>query len=796
MIERLTGTTEANLDRIGGKASGLVRLMRTGLDVPPAWAIPAAVSLDAGQRDTLLDTELPRWWREVSAEFPGSLWAVRSSAVAEDLDHASFAGVYETVLGVHTGDELLDAVRHCWAAVSLDRAETYRAKSGSDAAGGIAVVLQRMLRPRVAGVMLTADPLRPFDDHLVIDASYGLGEAVVSGAADPDHYVLNRSTGAQLRRRIGAKAVEKIWDHGLQTRAVAARRQEAPCLTDHDLSALHQVATVVGNTIGARRDLEWAIDDGTVYLLQDRAITGLPPQSPDDVYSRRYGDEYLAEYCFPLAVDLMLRWIDETRAEVDTLVDPAHPALPSTRMHNGYVYLSGNWARSSVRAMPASARTSLLSWYPPAVQQQILDEPFQKRLLLALLRAPYADKGRGPILQNPVALQRHCDNVERAVLPKLDQDYTTVPEQELRRQIDEVDKLGMDHFRVIRWGMALYNPTLHSVLSTLLARWCDDSDGALYEAVISGLPDTATARINRELFALAAAARSNPVLRQSLLSGAEPDEVRAQVPDETFWPRFNDFLARHGHRAATRDISQPRWRETPDVILGMVAAQLRLEISTDPAAAEQATVARRHRAEHTALDRAGWLRRPLLRKVIALTQQYTVYRENQRYHLDYLLTHIRNLVLEYGRRQAGSTEPARAAGPTARTLAGAPRPAPRDVSLRRRGGRRSRRRQRIGRPQCQRQHSRCGRKSRYRTRSHPGCSQPRGPRRSSTRGDSRGQQHRPRLDQRLPRSGGAHHGHRRHAQPRSDSYPRIRHPDRHQRQGRPDVAADRHCRRD
>ncbi|TGD86573.1 phosphoenolpyruvate synthase [Mycolicibacterium sp. CH28] len=650
MIRRLSASTPADVEKIGGKAAGLVRLLRTGMDVPEAWVIEVSASLDPDVRATLLTAELPRWWQEADAEFPGSCWAVRSSAVAEDLDHASFAGVYETVLGVRSFDGLLDALRHCWAAVAFDRAEAYRSKSGSDADGGIAVIIQRMLQPRVAGVLLTVDPLRPFDDHLVIDAAYGLGESVVSGATDPDHYVLRRSTGEELSRRIGQKATERLWADGVQTRDVDASRRAQPCLSADDLAALHAAAQRVERGIGPQRDLEWAIDGGTVYLLQDRPITGLPPRNPTDIHSRRYGDEYLAEYCYPLAVDLLLRWIDETRAEVDTLIDRHEPAIPSTRVYNGYAYLSGNWALRSVRALPASARTSVCAWFPPALRDQMTAEPFRVRLFLALLRAPYTDKGRGPLLKNPAALERHCATIERVIAPKLDQDYAAKSAGDLRRQFDEADALGLDHFRVIRWGMAMYNPMLHSVLPALLARWCADHDGALYEAIISGLPDTMTARLNRELFGLADAARANPALRQAMVTEKDLGKVRTQVPDDAFWPRFDEFVARHGHRSGSRDIAQPRWRETPEVILGMIAAQLHMDVAINPADAERKAIARRQHAELTARQRTGGLRNRLLRKVIELTQQYTVYRENQRYYLDYLLTHMRELTLEYGRR--------------------------------------------------------------------------------------------------------------------------------------------------
>src|SRR5690349_17288599 len=168
MIERLAKGTPAALERVGGKAAGLVRLLDAGLTVPEAWVIPA------GERPAKGD--LGRWWREHGK---GGAWAVRSSAVAEDLEDASFAGVYETVLGNDSERKVRAAVERCYEAFDSARARTYREKAGAEEAGGIALVLQRMVEPRAAGVLLTRNPQRAFASEIAIDAAPGLGDAVV-----------------------------------------------------------------------------------------------------------------------------------------------------------------------------------------------------------------------------------------------------------------------------------------------------------------------------------------------------------------------------------------------------------------------------------------------------------------------------------------------------------------------------------------------------------------------------------------------------------------------------------------
>jgi rifampicin phosphotransferase len=145
VILRLQPDTRLGADTIGGKGQGLVRLLAAGLPVPQAWCIPADISLDEPGREACLGEALSRWWTEVEHLYPGSPWAVRSSAVAEDLADASFAGIYETVLGVCSLDALREAVRTCWASLDQQRAQTYRENHAKTASGGIALILQRMI---------------------------------------------------------------------------------------------------------------------------------------------------------------------------------------------------------------------------------------------------------------------------------------------------------------------------------------------------------------------------------------------------------------------------------------------------------------------------------------------------------------------------------------------------------------------------------------------------------------------------------------------------------------------------
>lgn len=653
MIERLSASTPVDPARIGGKGAGLVRLLCARLEVPEAWVIPASVSRNPEARAALFDGLLADWWGEVTEAHPGSRWAVRSSAVAEDMAEASFAGVYQTVLGVDSYDALSTAIHQCWQALDDDRAKVYRDGKGIDGGGGIALVLQRLLTPTTAGVLLTTDPRRPFAPEIVIDASWGLGEAVVSGKADPDQLVLDRATGAVRTVHIGAKQVELAWDG---EREVDVDRQAARCLSDDDVAGLYAMATQVESAIGPRRDLEWAIEDGRVYALQDRPITGLPSATPDNVWSRRFGDEYLSEYALPLSIDLLVKWIEDGFV-IEMARLQKRPDLlerKALRTHNGYAYFSGDYLMRMLAAFPVSLRANAASeWYTPLWRKKIDAQAFKPMMLVNAMLAPYRDRGRGSMGKNPEALRAHCETIDTTIVPLLGQDYTALSSHEWRRQYDEVNELGLNHFRVVRWGMGQYNPLLHGVLEKLLRKWADDEHGELYQAIIGGLSDTRTAELNREIWDLARLASGDRDLTEVLRGDtAYPASREKTVGATEFWSAFDAFLDRHGHRSSSREISAPRWNESPELVLGFVQAQLRCDpFPEDPRQTSARAKQRQEQALATAQQRAGRaVRKSLLRKVSARTQLFTSYRENQRYHLDYLTSHIRLLVLEQGRR--------------------------------------------------------------------------------------------------------------------------------------------------
>jgi pyruvate,water dikinase len=257
--------------RFGGKAAHLAAALGAGLPVPDGWALSWA-DVEAL---VLRDARAPEVDAALRAVVAGcGPVAVRSSAVGEDSLDASFAGTHRTVLGLVGGDAVLGAVREVHASAVDPAALAYREELGVDGAIRMGVVVQQMVDAEVAGVLFTRNPVTGADE-LVIEASWGLGEAVVSGVVTPDHVRADRD-GTVLERRVGDKdiAIRLMPTGATQETAVPAHLVEAPCLGDDEVRALHRLVRACDVVYAdTAHDLEFAFARGAVHLLQRRPIT-------------------------------------------------------------------------------------------------------------------------------------------------------------------------------------------------------------------------------------------------------------------------------------------------------------------------------------------------------------------------------------------------------------------------------------------------------------------------------------------------------------------------------------------
>ena len=275
---------EADTEELyGAKAVGLGDALRAGLPVPPGVALPGPEvdAIASGEVDATAAL------REAVRALPTPL-AVRSSAVGEDSAGASFAGQHITVLNVPSADDVEAAVREVWWSANSDSAITYRKRLGVFARPSVGVVVQSLLQPDTAGVMFTRNPITGADERM-IEASWGLGEAVVSGRVIPDSFRVARG-GEVLERRAGLKQVRdpfRTGRRGTVDEDVAPDLVESLCLSDEHLQALSALADDCERVYGAERDIEWAFADGQLYLLQCRAVTPSAGVAPPAARGRR-----------------------------------------------------------------------------------------------------------------------------------------------------------------------------------------------------------------------------------------------------------------------------------------------------------------------------------------------------------------------------------------------------------------------------------------------------------------------------------------------------------------------------
>jgi pyruvate,water dikinase len=290
----------------GGKGASLARMTALGMPVPPGFVVPAD-ALEAALAETVaaIRAVLARgedagdlapiaeearalvraadsggaFPRELAAAYArlgdGDVpVAVRSSATAEDSEAASFAGQQETYLHVRGVDPIVERIRDCWCSFFTERALFYRREKGSLRDLGMAVVVQRMVEPDVSGVLFTVDPTKGRRDRMVVEAVFGLGEGVVSGQLTPDHYVLARD-GRLKRARLHAQPYAIVRDPGggVREEELPAERGETQTLDEAQLARLAQVGVDLEERLGGPQDIEWALQDGELFVLQSRPVT-------------------------------------------------------------------------------------------------------------------------------------------------------------------------------------------------------------------------------------------------------------------------------------------------------------------------------------------------------------------------------------------------------------------------------------------------------------------------------------------------------------------------------------------
>nr|WP_281065034.1 PEP/pyruvate-binding domain-containing protein [Brachybacterium sacelli] len=544
------------LDLVGGKGTGLGRMMRHGERVPPGFCVTTRAHR-AGRvpREDVLEA-----YRALGR---GAV-AVRSSATAEDLPDASFAGVQDTYLGIEGEDALLEAIERCWASLHSDRATAYRDALGWEDGPRMAVVVQRMIAPRAAGVMFTANPLTGTRGETVIDATAGLGEAIVDGSVEGDHYVLGREAPTD--------------SHGV--------------LSTPDLRALQDAGRRLEAAFGAPQDVEFALDDDGLWLLQSRAITTLfPLPAPEEGTS---GDENLHAY---LEVGHM-----------QGLLEPVTP-MGMTALTE----LADWWGRNMGMGLFMDALTDIggrmfMDLTP------MLRHPRMRRRVGAAMEVYGADVRRHveQLLEDPRFAPRREKMFDvgqmvrglAPMMPRLLADTVTAglaPQRTLERSREVLESMlrqpplrkdlpATARIAAIR---ELSGPVLGKAMTPLLAPLIMGlSARPLAEALLGdtvrpeelaaigrGMPHNITTTMDLALWQVATRAREHGDLFRET---SPPELARRYAAGDLPDVGLEEFLARYGYRSAREiDLGVPRWVEDPEPVFAALAGYLRVTSAED-----------------------------------------------------------------------------------------------------------------------------------------------------------------------------------------------------------------------
>ncbi len=521
--------------------------------------------------------------------------AVRSSATAEDLAYASFAGQQDTYLNVVGSAALLDAVRRCWASLWTDRAVSYRNANGIDHRGvALAVVVQRMIDAAVAGVMFTANPVTGNRTETVIDASPGLGEAVVSGAVNPDHFVVHAVDRRIVTRRLGDKRVmiSSLPGGGTERQELADASSDA-CLDDNQLLQLVDLGQRVQQLYNAPQDTEWALDSaGRIWLTQARPITTLYP------LARMHQPGLRVLMCLSLAQGLTrpitpmgiaaIRLIG-TSVATAIKIPPPQPLTGPPAMHAPgqrlFVDMT-NVLRNRIGRRAVIAIFGVMEARASAVLKKLAELPefsiiesrnhtMLRHIAGALVR------NKVPVraalgLANPEWAYRGIAATERRLRKTL-----TIPANATASErLDFVQNRLGDLFLLMPRTLGY---VVGGALMLAVSRWLlrgVAQPGELQE-VLRGLPHNITTEMDLKLWELTEEIRSDEPSRTVFTELTVPDLLQS-YRDRALPPvaqrGLQGFLRRFGHRAiAEIDLGMPRWSDDPSHLLGVIGNYLRLD---------------------------------------------------------------------------------------------------------------------------------------------------------------------------------------------------------------------------
>ena len=558
MTDATTNNQICNLDEItddsaGGKAYGLSRLVAMGLPVPPAFVVRNASS-----------GEYPAVLQQRYNSLGSAAVAVRSSALGEDGDGASFAGQFDTVLNVRGIEELHDAIRRCVGSVDNEHAAAYRQQQSDTDGASMNVVVQVMVDARAAGVVFTADPVSARRDLLIIDAVAGLGEVLVSGEVTPDHYGVHANGDIIRRQLVG----------------------DAPVLDDREVQLIASQARAAAAHEGNPLDLEWAIDkSGELYWLQARPITTLPADlneldstlpRKDDVLTISNVSEMMPGAVSPLTGSFTGWGIDYGLQHMQLTVG-ARDSIDSDWQITAWAYghlflnLTGNVTMAAAVLGSTADQTaqSLCGRIVPELKEPV-PQPLWRRL------------------RNTVRLLRYCLKAP-AVVEQFGhelQGFTLNNAADSRAMWAEIDSKSwfFDHSMAVHIQSSALSGFLSAIVENMVSGRANDStieEQAEAVRLLAGASGVESAVMLEELDALLDKIAAHSQAREKFQQAGVAQALSWLRATDDLAQAFGIFMASHGHRGYRElCMRDPSWGDEPAPLIQSMQAAVRARLLT------------------------------------------------------------------------------------------------------------------------------------------------------------------------------------------------------------------------
>lgn len=654
--------------RVGGKASGLFRLLELGLPVPrfavltvDAFRVCCADGLPSDEPAVLTAT-LDAIWSDLGR---GAVpLAVRSSAIDEDSAERSWAGQMRTHLNVVDRAELGRAVADCWASLFSERAAAYRELSGAGGDGAaMAVVVQEMVDPVASGVLFTIDPVSGDRDKVMVSAVLGLGEGLVSGALDADTYLLD-ADGSVVDSTIVEKEEQFVpaQGGGVATATVPARRGSGAALTPDVLRSLCRDSRRAAEAAGAPLDIEFAVQGDTIFYLQARPVTGVGAPEPTHENRLVWDNSNIVESYPGITLPLTFSFIRRAYHAVywqfcellglgeDEIRAHDHMLRNMLGLHRGQVYYNlRNWYRL-VSILPGFRNNRRFMEGMMGVTEEggDADDDTVSRargvfaLALTGLRALW--------------LQLTLDRRVRRFHSTFDRvygEFAALPYEEMSPDAVMSEYRRVERALLWRWKAPILNDfsvmIFYGLLKRLTVAWNIDPEGNAQNALVAGQGGIESAEVSDKLEELAEGIAGDETLRAALLA-ASPSEGIALVRDHPeHGPDFARYMERFGDRCvAELKLESRTMHDDPTRLIAALQGALRRVGSVDADEPDPS------RSAEALLGRVGPLRRLAYRWVLRRAARGIRSRENQRLARTRAFALVRRMMRAVGARLAQS----------------------------------------------------------------------------------------------------------------------------------------------